>query len=751
MPPADPGQSSSADQPRKRPRRVISCLRCREKKLKCDRVSPCENCCKAGCLENCVFQHGPESEAKRLRSDPGPSNITAPIDQQPRAAGGTGIGSIEDLQRRLKRVEDLLAARPAALGVSRDGFASTASQGPRSDTRPDPGTLAVKGTRTRYHGQTSRIALLNELDGGKELLGASAEDSSVVRLVKEVQFLQSKSSVPTGSPESISELDASAELHQLRSCLPPIELCDRLVILYFRNFEHSLRIFHIPTFQTECFDFRLDSNRQSKQFIPQLTAVLALGLPFADAQFKQENPAICEYLQNSGVNLVRTWLQKLPRKPRIELPTLQTQALVILARWLRADPPEEIWRATGSLVRSAIVMGLHVDPSASTEIPPSQKEARRRLWATIVEMDLQASIVSGMPMAIPDVDFGPLTPRNVCDGEYYDQIAELPPARPLTERTSALMQVTLAASLPQRIKAISLAQTASSSTNQTEALDRCREMEDCLWKIPPDLKLDDELNANEGPSWLLNLVLLDLYIRRPLESLYRSILKNKIGDNQVHLDINNRLLDSSLAILSHVDYFDHTKCESDPETLVVYWEIFHVLCRTDILRAALHVCAYIRTAPAPWPPPHTKDTLVRTVEKAIDDLARTLHKPGGDVKDILLLTVALSSSRAHPSDEARKHVVKEGLMTALSTARQYLLPSTVQELPQTPALGSAQNVDLAGIMFPSTADLSYMNTTLPQLPDPFVADAALAAEFGSFMAGPFGFDDGDFGGLFSRW
>jgi Fungal Zn(2)-Cys(6) binuclear cluster domain. len=31
-------------QARKRPRPVVSCLRCREKKLKCDRVVPCQNC-----------------------------------------------------------------------------------------------------------------------------------------------------------------------------------------------------------------------------------------------------------------------------------------------------------------------------------------------------------------------------------------------------------------------------------------------------------------------------------------------------------------------------------------------------------------------------------------------------------------------------------------------------------------------------------------------------------------------------------
>lgn len=43
---------------RKRPRPVVSCLRCREKKLKCDRLSPCQNCTKLpGGLTECTYNH----------------------------------------------------------------------------------------------------------------------------------------------------------------------------------------------------------------------------------------------------------------------------------------------------------------------------------------------------------------------------------------------------------------------------------------------------------------------------------------------------------------------------------------------------------------------------------------------------------------------------------------------------------------------------------------------------------------------
>lgn len=102
-------EGPSSGQPRKRPRPVISCLRCREKKLKCDRVTPCENCTKAGCPADCVYNQclNLNDNVKRVRLS------SATIDQQsaPRgeSGGGAGIGIIEDLQQRVIRLEERLA------------------------------------------------------------------------------------------------------------------------------------------------------------------------------------------------------------------------------------------------------------------------------------------------------------------------------------------------------------------------------------------------------------------------------------------------------------------------------------------------------------------------------------------------------------------------------------------------------------------------------------------------------------------
>jgi hypothetical protein len=98
---------------RKRPRPVVSCLRCREKKLKCDRTAPCQNCSKAGCRAECTYNQHPQSsdsipKAKRVHL----STEGDEEDQRTQSRPGTGI--IEDLQERVVKLEELLAVRPHA-------------------------------------------------------------------------------------------------------------------------------------------------------------------------------------------------------------------------------------------------------------------------------------------------------------------------------------------------------------------------------------------------------------------------------------------------------------------------------------------------------------------------------------------------------------------------------------------------------------------------------------------------------------
>lgn len=68
----------------------------------------------------------------------------------------------------------------------------------------------------------------------------------------------------------------------------------------------------------------------------------------------------------------------------------------------------------------------------------------------------RAAVSSGMLVTIPEIDFGPLTPANINDTDFDDSTGELPPSKPLHEWTDSLAQVTLAKSLPHRIRVMIL-------------------------------------------------------------------------------------------------------------------------------------------------------------------------------------------------------------------------------------------------------------------------------------------------------
>ncbi|CEL06993.1 hypothetical protein ASPCAL10160 [Aspergillus calidoustus] len=751
--------------PRRRPRPIISCLRCREKKLKCDRVAPCDNCKKAGLSSDCAYQHDPDgSKRLRLADDGDTSNSRLTLD-----SGKVGI--IEGLQQRMKRLEDLLAVNPHNpflasfalddLGAGGDRRVAPSSNGPAlnvpspdltsatpssntpssiapssngtpgappdapSSASPYPGVLVVKGTRTLYHGQTNRVSLLHQYSDAKTFINHECNMSSpIFRLAKEIQFLQSRSKVPN-SPESIFE-SGTSELQQLRERLPPYNICDRLVDLYAANLEKTFRIFHIPTFKRHFARFTtgdLDAD-QTSAFLAQLTAVLVAGLPFVETQFRLDFPTIHGYLQNDALNIVRGWLRKLGRKQRTETSTLQTEAIVILARQLRRDSPGDLWQATGELVRSAMVIGLHLDLSKVTGISPFDKEIRRRLWITIAEMDLQASIASGMPVTIPDMDFGPLTAANLKDTDFDESVDELPPGRPTSEWTEALPQVLLAGSLRTRIRTMLFVQ--SGTCNLTQAAQYANDLQDHLHNI---VVLDPPTRPGKTAAMLFNSVLVDLYTRRPLICLNSFITKIHPKQN-----VRNVSLDLCFGVLVHQDHFDPSMVDLD---VPAFWEIFQIFCKNDILRAALYLCEHIKKPEVTSPTPHTKASLIRTVENALKGLIASFSHPNSSFKDVLLLAVEFHLARSGGMKGEKKELVHRGVLEALSACRERLISSSAQQQGNLAQMLQTQQLC-------RMANSAYTPISFSQFPD--LGDPSLfGAEFDNFMP----FDDDAIGAFFA--
>ena len=99
------------------------------------------------------------------------------------------------------------------------------------------------------------------------------------------------------------------------------------------------------------------------------------------------------------------------------------------------------WMIVGMIVRMALRMGYHREPSRFPNITPFKGEIRRRLWSMIVQLDLVSSSQAGLPRMVQGSMYDVQEPHNLLDEDLYEEMIELPPSRPPTEGTTMLYAV----------------------------------------------------------------------------------------------------------------------------------------------------------------------------------------------------------------------------------------------------------------------------------------------------------------------
>ncbi|KAG0154163.1 hypothetical protein PDIDSM_1543 [Penicillium digitatum] len=246
----------------------------------------------------------------------------------------------------------------------------------------------------------------------------------------------------------------------LINLLPSRAVVDELVRLYITHIEFTHRILHVPSFLRELDQFwaMLDSPAStSAAFAVQLLLVLACAWNLADLaslQAKSAGELKCQSAVEWTLHAGK-WIENLHTK-RPEINSLRLSILLILAHNSHGMKRSQAWLATSTLVKQAMMAGYHRDPSRYTRISVFNKEMRRRIWITIVEMDLQIALDRGMPPSVQTFDYDVAPGLNIFDDEIHENSTEAPESRPLSEVTDSSFQSILCCSLPLRLQACSL-------------------------------------------------------------------------------------------------------------------------------------------------------------------------------------------------------------------------------------------------------------------------------------------------------
>ena len=255
--------------------------------------------------------------------------------------------------------------------------------------------------------------------------------------------------------------------------IPAREVADELINSYFRTFETVYRVLHIPTFTRDYRRYWENPSEASSNFVVQMQLCMAIGTAFYD------DTCSLRHLAGQWIYEAQVWLMTpaTSDKSRINIPGLQTMCLVHLAREVSGIGADLLWISAGGLVRSAMYMGLHRDPTKIPKIPRYLAEIRRRLWATILEISLQSSLDSGGPPLISLTDFDTLPPANFFDDQLVDKAplstsgsTHPPPPKPLTTFTNTSIQIALLKSYPTRLAIARYVSDFRSETSYDETL-----------------------------------------------------------------------------------------------------------------------------------------------------------------------------------------------------------------------------------------------------------------------------------------
>ena len=462
----------------KRRRLALSCVDCRRRKVKCGRELPsCVRCVKGG--------HG--GSCKYVSYDDGNGNLLTPTDESPEdhrdvsdaelswteeaetyyqvSKGATGSSktsipgkrppperSIEQLQARVFELETYVKSAGSRPVSSQMFLGLGHPNGPGSYAQDfERATLRGKSFKTQYTGPSYSASLLLQFEElsffVKDILARTPGGGKA----KHVMAKARDEAEAIHSPEPKVDVN---DLNTFVAMVPPKPRADALVGEYLDLFETTYRVLHIPTFKENYEEFWREQDETDIGFVVQLLLVCAAvnctvsggtpGLVGRSSVGRAES--------HRWIETAELWLDQHSHK-HVTLEYFQTHVLLMIAKRMTCYKIKREWTVSQQLLSLAISVGFHREPTyLSTKISPFDQEMRRRLWFTILELNIQSCCDRGMrAMVLPD-DWDCLPPLNVHDEDFNETTQTMPSSKPLPEFTRTSFMCKVVQHLPLRLQ-----------------------------------------------------------------------------------------------------------------------------------------------------------------------------------------------------------------------------------------------------------------------------------------------------------
>jgi hypothetical protein len=463
------------------------------------------------------------------------------------------------------------------------------------------GQMKISKGEISYVGESHWGAILNSIGELKRELSEDEEDEPDPDGSPEAT-LNSWGSVPMGGvqPHATTGLGfmlgeaTTVTKEQLINSVPEKKVADRLLSLWFNSPDPFKPCIHAPTFQDEYRRFWRSPKDTPTMWLGLLYSIMSLAASFGLRENNPNSPEAQAIL--ADVNKYHSLAASAAVLADFTKPKQYTlECLITYTAGLRSNNAfVNVWLMIGLIVRLALRMGYHRDPSHYPAITVFHGEMRRRVWSIIGMIDVLISFQLGLPSMFKTIQSDTQPPRNLLDRDFNMSTQVLPASRSIDELTpSSYTRAKL-----RIVRVFADAAELSHATvapPQEETMRLDQELEAAKAAIPPLLQMREISELVTDPAEQLmcrfNLDLLYLktkivlhrrYMLTPMSQLTTFEQQRGIGQSR------KDCIECALRVLQH-HHTIYTASQNGGQLESVKWYMGSISTH-DFLLAAMIIC-----------------------------------------------------------------------------------------------------------------------------------------------------------------
>ncbi|KAK9455004.1 fungal-specific transcription factor domain-containing protein [Dipodascopsis uninucleata] len=619
---------------RRRDKPQLSCTLCRKRKLKCDRSHPCSTCYKKGL--SCVYVKPSSNVSKEEEVDDSSKNIQDRIDQLERLVS-TLANRLRTERKRNTTDEDHVNTRFNNMTNS-----LTISNGPRMYISDSTGEV--------------------EYTDGDHWTAIMDSVSEIKKYVYNIDGMNERQSNSSEAPiaERLGLLSAFCRpftKQELLSSIPPKKIADKLVAEYFNNIAVTRVFLHRSTFLKEYKQFWITPDSTPVTWLAILYSILCIAILY---QTENDRGGFISDAKTRVLYYREKIIQCLhfDNYTRCVPYTLEALILYLNIEYVNTeDTRTASWILVGVIVRLAMRMGYHREPSHFPNVSIFAGEMRRRTWAFIKQLDMLVSVEIGLPRIVSDSQCDTQDPQNFLDDDLSEDMTVLPLVRSLSVNTPVLYLISKNKILQISAK-ISETLSSGQETDYSEIMRLDRLLETTYNQIPHVLHMKSIADSvMDCSAVIMHRIYIALSFYSARCTLNRRYMNTTLRDQQYSYSFL-KTIESALEILK-MQAILNEEVKEGGRLYYIRWKIVSMVKSTFLLAVSI-LCLEISTyslGPSNTQnlgPEYTNiyDRIAEALSKSYNIWMETIESSQESKRAATAIRVALSkTSCAIPSDE----------------------------------------------------------------------------------------------------